>query len=268
MNKTELVQFIHSQKSYLSVGLDPVMERMPSPINRTAQGILDFCMRIIDATAPYCVAYKPNLAFFEALGVEGWEVFFETIRYIPKTHFVIADAKRADIGNTSKAYAKAFFEKMNVDALTIAPYMGRDSVQPFLGFSNKWAVLLALTSNIGADDFQFQVDRSNGKPLHQSVIERASSWGSPEELMFVVGATRPEHLQKIRQWVPDHFFLVPGVGAQGGSLEAVAKYGMNADVGLLVNSSRGIIYSSDGEDFEQAAADEAYALQAQMAKTL
>lgn len=268
MNKTQLISAIHDRQSYLCVGLDPVLDRLPDSIDRSVSGVVEFNKRLIDATLPYCVAYKPNLAFFEALGIDGWRAFYETIQHIPDSHFVIADAKRGDIGNTSRAYAKAFFEQINVDALTIAPYMGRDSVEPFLGFPNKWAILLALTSNQGADDFQFRTDTIDQKPLYQAVIERAAEWGSSEELMFVVGATRPEHLAEIRKWVPDHFFLVPGVGAQGGDLAAVAKYGMNKDVGLLVNSSRGIIYASSGADFAEAAVHQAKVLQQQMAVTL
>lgn len=264
MTRTELIQQIQQKKSYLCVGLDPDVERIPKHLLALDDPIFEFNKAIIDATKDLCVAYKPNIAFYEALGLKGWEALQKTIGYIPKTHFTIADAKRGDIGNTSKKYAQAFFEQMDFDAITVAPYMGADSVLPFLEFKNKWVILLALTSNRGSQDFQPM--QENDEKLFERVLRKAKEWGSPENLMFVVGATHPESFQQIRQIVPNHFLLVPGVGAQGGSLAEVTKYGSNQDTGLLVNSSRGIIYAGNGLDFEKKARMAALKLQQQMAQ--
>jgi orotidine-5'-phosphate decarboxylase len=264
MTRAELVQQIFTKKSFLCVGLDPDLEKIPKHLLDTENPVLEFNKAIIEATAPYCVAYKPNLAFFEALGELGMSTFYETLKSIPKTHFVIADAKRGDIGNTSKKYAEAFYNRFGCDAITIAPYMGSDSVQPFLGEKGKWAILLALTSNPGADDFE-QLPLANGKRLFEEVIDRAMEWGSAEELMFVVGATRPDMLKRIRERAPEYFFLIPGVGAQGGNLEEVAKAALTKDCGILVNASRSILYASSGADFAEKASEEAQAMQTEMA---
>ena len=253
MKKSELIDRIKEKKSFLCVGLDPDLSKIPSHLHDTEDPIYEFNKAIIDATREYAVAYKPNSAFYECLGLDGWKAFEKTVEYIGKDHFIIADAKRGDIGNTAKKYAEAFLQKISCDAITVAPYMGEDSVSPFLEFENKWAILLALTSNKGAGDFQMQRIEINSEHLYERVILESQKWGTPENLMYVVGATRPEYLQRIRKLAPDHFFLVPGVGAQGGSLEEVAKYGMNKDIGLLVNSSRSIIYSSKGSDFAESA---------------
>jgi len=272
--------------SFLCVGLDPDMDKIPQSlkdnVNKltgkksdqdqlTATLLLTFNRAIIDATAPYCVAYKPNLAFYEAYGVGGLVAFKLTVRYLREfypNHFIIADAKRGDIGNTSKMYARSFFEgDMQVDALTVAPYMGEDSVTPFLGYEGKWVILLALTSNKGSQDFQLTTD-SDGERLFEKVLRVSQQWGNAENMMFVVGATQGRMFEDIRKIAPDHFLLVPGVGAQGGSLQEVCRYGMTRDCGLLVNSSRGIIYASQGEDFAAAAATAARDLQQQMADEL
>lgn len=266
MTRTQLVQFIRSQHSFLCVGLDPDLVKLPDPISKNPEGVLEFCTAIIEATHEYCVAYKLNTAFFEALGPAGWEALAKTIDRIPSSHFIIADAKRGDIGNTSRQYAKAFFEALPCDALTVAPYMGHDSVKPFLEFEGKWTILLGLTSNAGSQDFQQLL--TEGKPLYESVLQKAADWGSPEQLMFVVGATHPESFDRIREIVPDHFLLVPGVGAQGGSLDEVCKYGVNEDVGLLVNASRSIIYAGSGKDFPERAGEEAFNIQSAMSKFL
>ena len=263
MTRAELVEHIFTKKSFLCVGLDPDLDKIPKHLLETENPVLEFNKAIIEATAPFCVAYKPNLAFFEALGEHGMQTFFETLKCIPQTHFVIADAKRGDIGNTSKKYAEAFYNRFGCDAITIAPYMGADSVQPFLGEKGKWAILLALTSNPGADDFE-QLPLANGKRLFEEVIDRAMEWGNSEELMFVVGATRPEQLQEIRKRAPHYFFLIPGVGAQGGNLEEVVEAGFNGDCVILVNASRSILYASAGDDFAEAAAQEAKAMQRSM----
>jgi orotidine-5'-phosphate decarboxylase len=264
MTRQQLFDTIKAKQSFLCVGLDPDPARLPAHL----QGdILRFNRAVIDATREYCVAYKPNFAFYEALGPEGWSILQETIAYIGADHLVIADAKRGDIGNTSRHYAKAVFDRLEADAITVAPYMGSDSVQPFLGFPGKWVILLALTSNPGSQDFQF-TPQDGGEPLFARVMRRAATWGSPEELMFVCGATHPERFRELRELTPEHFFLVPGIGAQGGDLAAVCRYGMNRHCGLLVNSSRGILYASDGEDFAEAAAVAARDLQRQMAGAL
>jgi orotidine-5'-phosphate decarboxylase len=261
MNYQRLVEIIRERKSYLCVGLDTDPAKIPAGVS-----MLEFNKAIIDATKPYCVAYKPNIAFYECLGAEGWEILEETVKYIGNDHFTIADAKRGDIGNTSTYYAKTFFETYGFDSVTVAPYMGKDSVQPFLAFENKWAIVLALTSNPGAMDFQ--LFQQGDKKLFEEVLEKVSTWGTPENTMYVVGATRADMLVDIRKIVPNHFLLVPGVGAQGGSLEEVAKYGMNENVGLLVNASRSILYASNGSDFASAAEKEAKSIQLAMAATL
>lgn len=263
MTRTELIDQIRAKRSFLCIGLDTDLSKIPSHLLKEEDPIFAFNKAIIDATHDLCVAYKPNTAFYEALGTKGWESLQKTIEYIPKDILSIADAKRGDIGNTSSYYAKAFFENMKADALTIAPYMGEDSVKPFLGFDGKWVIVLALTSNHGAQDFQFFEDENKTR-LFERVLERTSNWGSPEELMYVVGATRAEHIAEVRKAVPDHFFLVPGVGAQGGSLEDVVNYGFNRDCGLLVNSSRGIIYASQDTNFAQEARSAAQKIQAEM----
>ncbi len=263
MNRAELFAQIQKKSSFLCVGLDPDLAKIPAHLHSEPDPIFSFCKAIIEETADYAVAYKPNIAFFEALGPKGWETLQKVQEFIPNDIFTIADAKRGDIGNTSKLYAKAFFEQMDFDSLTVAPYMGEDSVTPFLEFKDKWVILLALTSNVGSMDFQL-IKSEDGTPLYQSVLEKSQKWGSPENLMYVVGATRGELIGEVRKVAPDHFFLVPGVGAQGGSLAEVAKYGMNSSCGLLVNSSRGIIYASGGLDFASAAKTEAAKLQAEM----
>ncbi|NVK48200.1 MAG: orotidine-5'-phosphate decarboxylase [Cyclobacteriaceae bacterium] len=263
MTRSELFTQIQLKSSFLCVGIDPDLEKIPRHLLSEPDPIFSFCREIIEETADYAVAYKPNIAFFEALGARGWETLARVEELIPKDIFTIADAKRGDIGNTSKLYAKAFFETMNFDSITVAPYMGEDSVTPFLEFENKWVILLALTSNKGSLDFQLIQD-SNGKPLYQSVLEKSQKWGTPENIMYVVGATRGELIGEVRKAAPEHFFLVPGVGAQGGNLSEVAKYGMNSTCGLLVNSSRGIIYASNGKDFAKAARREAKKLQVEM----
>ena len=267
MNRQQLIEQIRTKKSFLCVGLDTDIKKMPPHLLSDKDPILTFNKNIIDATAPYCVAYKPNLAFYEAFGLKGIDAFERTIDYLKKNypnHFIIADAKRGDIGNTSAMYAKTFFEEYDVDALTIAPYMGEDSVKPFLGYDGKWVVLLALTSNKGSHDFQLTED-SNGERLFEKVLRKSQVWGNADNMMYVVGATQGEMFKDVRKHVPNHFLLVPGVGAQGGSLQEVCKYGMTKDCGLLVNSSRGIIYASNGEDYAEVAASKAKELQAEMA---
>ncbi|WP_107039900.1 orotidine-5'-phosphate decarboxylase [Brumimicrobium mesophilum] len=263
MTREKLIQEIKSTKSFLCVGLDTDMDRIPKHLLDTEDPIFEFNKEIIDATKDYCVAYKPNIAFYECLGPKGWESLKKTIDYIPKNKFTIADAKRGDIGNTSRYYAKTFFEYMDFDAVTIAPYMGEDSITPFLEYKDKWVIVLALTSNKGALDFQFMTDLS-GEKLYERVLKKTSKWGTPENLMYVVGATRAESIQTVRKIVPNHFFLVPGVGAQGGSLADTSKYGWTEECGLLVNSSRGIIYASDGEDFAEKAGEKAKQVQGEM----
>ena len=262
MTKAELIQQIRLKKSFLCVGLDPDLDKLPPHLLETEDPIFEFNKAIIDATKDLCVAYKPNTAFYECHGVKGWESLEKTINYIPKDCFIIADAKRGDIGNTSSFYAKTFFETLPCDAVTVAPYMGSDSVKPFLNFEGKWVILLALTSNQGSLDFQFT--ESEGTKLYEKVLKKAQEWGTDEQLMFVVGATRAEEIAKVRALAPNNFFLVPGVGAQGGSLDEVVKYGANDECGLLVNSSRGIIYASKGEDFAIAANGEALKIQSEM----
>lgn len=268
MTSAELFSEIKKKQSYLCVGLDTDLEKIPSHLLKTADPVFEFNKQIIDATYAYAVAYKPNIAFYEALGPKGWESLQRTLDYIPKDIFTIADAKRGDIGNTSSLYAKAFFKQMSFDSVTVAPYMGADSVKPFLEFANKWVILLAHTSNAGSADFQLIESKATGRPLFEEVILKSQSWGTPDQLMYVVGATHPDKMQGIRALAPDHFFLVPGVGAQGGDLELISKYGMNSKCGLLVNSARAIIYASQGIDFATRAGIEARAVQEEMKKYL
>jgi orotidine-5'-phosphate decarboxylase len=264
MTRAELIRQIERKRSFLCVGLDSDIKKIPQHLRKEKDPIFEFNKRIIDVTADYCVAYKPNLAFYESLGVAGLESLQKTIEYIPNEIFTIADAKRGDIGNTSGLYARAFFETMNFDSITVAPYMGEDSVTPFLNYANKWVIILALTSNKGSRDFQDLVLEGSEKKLYEQVLGKSQTWGTTENIMYVIGATRAEDLLSVRKLVPDHFLLVPGVGAQGGSLEEVAKYGMNADCGLLVNSSRGIIYSGSDRHFAREASIQAKKLQEQM----
>lgn len=270
MNRQELINQIFSKKSFLCVGLDTDLKKIPEHLLKEDDPIFTFNKAIIDATAPYCVSYKPNLAFYEAFGIAGMVAFEKTVKYLQQHyphHFIIADAKRGDIGNTSKMYARTFFEEYNIDALTIAPYMGEDSVTPFLGYKDKWAILLALTSNKGSHGFQLTKDE-NGVPLFERVLQQSQQWGNENDMMYVVGATQGEMFQNVRRIVPNHFLLVPGVGAQGGSLQEVCKYAMTKDCALLVNSSRGIIYASTGTDYAEVAAQKAKELQEQMAEEL
>jgi len=265
MDHTKLFENIVKKRSFLCVGLDSEIEKIPSFLLNSEDPIFEFNKRIIDATAEYSVAYKPNVAFYECYGAKGWTALESTVRYIKENYpdiFVIADAKRGDIGNTSKMYAKAFLENMPFDAITVAPYMGEDSVTPFLSYKDKWVVLLALTSNKGADNFQYH--NEDGIKLFERVLSISQKWGSVDNLMYVVGATRAEMLKGIRKLVPDHFLLVPGVGAQGGSLEEVAKYGLNSKCGLLVNSSRGIIFANNTENFDRVAGEKAKEIQVDM----
>lgn len=271
MNRQELIEQIKEKQSFLCVGLDTDITKIPEHLLEEEDPIFTFNKAIIEATEDLCVAYKPNIAFYESYGVRGWQSLQKTWQIIPKSCFSIADAKRGDIGNTSNMYAQAFFDEavsgMGFDSITIAPYMGKDSVTPFLDFEGKWAIVLALTSNEGSKDFQ-NFSNSNGKHLFEEVIDKVNCWGTDENLMYVVGATRGEAFLKIREHAPDHFLLVPGVGAQGGSLQDVCQYGMNKDCGLLVNSTRGIIYASNGKDFAERAREEAQKLQKEMALEL
>jgi orotidine-5'-phosphate decarboxylase len=266
MNRSQLFEQIKKKKSYLCVGLDTDLQKIPKHLLSSADPVFEFNKQIIDATHEYTVAYKPNIAFYEALGPKGWESLQRTLDYIPKDIFTIADAKRGDIGNTSSLYARAFFEQMNFDSITVAPYMGEDSVKPFLEFKNKWVILLAHTSNSGSSDFQLL--ESNGRKLYEEVIHKSQEWSTPDQLMYVVGATQAEKMQSIRALAPDHFFLVPGIGAQGGDLAMVSKYGMNKQCGLLVNSARAIIYASSEQDFHKQAGAEAKKIQQEMEKQL
>lgn len=270
MNRQELVKEIFDKKSFLCVGLDTDINKIPDFLREKKDAIFEFNKAVIDATAPFCVAYKPNLAFYECYGLEGMNALVKTINYLhgayPK-HFIIADAKRGDIGNTSAMYAKSFFEALDVDALTVAPYMGEDSLTPFLEYKDKWTIVLALTSNKGSHDFQLTEDK-DGERLFEKVIKKTQQWGTPDNMMYVVGATQGQMFEDIRKVAPNHFLLVPGVGAQGGSLQEVCKYGMIKDCGLLVNSSRGIIYAGHDEHFDEAAREKAKELQQQMQKEL
>lgn len=262
MTRQELTEQIRKKKSYLCVGLDTDVTRIPPHLLSFADPVFEFNRRIIDATRDYCVAYKINTAFYEAGGVKGWETMERTVNYISRDHFKIADAKRGDIGNTSSQYAKAFFETMAFDAITVAPYMGSDSVLPFLEYKDKWTILLGLTSNAGAADFELQP--AGDGLLYEKVLRTAREWAGPEKLMFVVGATQPEWFESIRKLTPDYFYLVPGVGTQGGSLREISVKAMNKDVGLLVNVGRDIIFSSKGEDFAEVAGEKARAYAKEM----
>ena len=263
MTKSALVNEIKNKQSYLCVGLDTDVEKLPKGFSKDAKGIIAFNKAIIDATAAHCVSYKINTAFYESLGVQGWQAMEETLAHIPKTHFTIADAKRGDIGNTSAHYAKTFFEVLPFDAITVAPYMGQDSLDPFLAYKNKFTIVLGLTSNAGSKDFQ-QQKLSSGKLVYETVLEQVASWASPEQLMFVVGATRADQFAHVRSIAPDYFFLVPGVGAQGGDLAAISRAGFNDECGLLVNSSRQIIYASALENFAEKAGEESRKVQQEM----
>lgn len=267
MNKQELIDNIRRKKSFLCVGLDTDVNKIPEHLfDETDDAIFEFNKQIIDVTADLCVAYKPNLAFYESIGLEGWDVLDRTVEYIRTNYpdqFIIADAKRGDIGNTSAMYARTFFGNMDFDAVTVAPYMGEDSVSPFLTYENKWVILLALTSNKGAFDFQF-MQQEDGERLFEKVLKVSKKWGNDENMMYVVGATKAEMLADIRKIIPTHFLLVPGVGAQGGSLQEVAKYGLTDECGLLVNSSRQIIYASSEQDFAEKAREEALKVQQEM----
>lgn len=270
MNKQQLIDNISRKKSFLCVGLDTDVDKIPEHLfDVTDDPIFEFNKQIIDATSDLCVAYKPNLAFYESIGLEGWDVLERTVDYIRTNYpdqFIIADAKRGDIGNTSAMYARTFFGNMDFDAVTIAPYMGEDSVAPFLTYENKWAIVLALTSNKGASDFQYIEE--DGEKLFEKVLKTSKKWGTDENMMFVVGATKAEMLAEIRKIIPTHFLLVPGVGAQGGSLQEVAKYGLTDECGLLINSSRQIIYASSETDFAEKAREEALKVQQEMSKIL
>ncbi len=282
MTRYQLIEQIRKKKTYLCVGLDTDITKIPKHLLSTRDPVFEFNKQIIDATLEYCVGYKINTAFYEALGVKGWEAMEKTVNYIPSTHFRIADAKRGDIGNTSSQYAKAFFETMNFDAVTVAPYMGSDSVLPFLEYKDKWVILLALTSNPGATDFELKkvitetevleegvhTTKYQSNYLYEEVLIKASTWGTPENLMFVIGATQPDQFINIRQQSPDHFYLVPGIGAQGGSIKDISERAMNKDVGLLLNVSRAIIFLSANEDFAMVASKAAKQYQAELAKFL
>lgn len=267
MNKQQLFENIKRKQSFLCVGLDTDIKKIPEHLLKEEDPIFAFNKAIIDATADLCIAFKPNLAFYESMGVKGWIAFEKTIRYIKENYpdqFIIADAKRGDIGNTSEMYARSFFDELNIDSVTVAPYMGEDSVKPFLIYPEKWVILLALTSNKGSQDFQLTVD-SDGERLFEKVLKKSQEWANDEQMMYVVGATQGEMFTEIRKYAPNHFLLVPGVGAQGGSLEEVCKYGMNNMCGLIVNSSRAIIYADKTELFAEAARKAAKEVQEQMA---
>lgn len=270
MNKQQLFEQIQQKKSFLCIGLDPVLDKLPKHLLKYDDPILEFNKQLIDATHDLCVAYKPNTAFYETRGVKGWDTLVKTWKHFPKDVFTIADAKRGDIGNTSAMYAEAFFKEessdMSFDSVTVAPYMGKDSVSPFLAYQDKWVILLALTSNAGSQDFQAK--QSENQKLYEQVITTSQQWADSNQMMYVVGATKAEEFQNIRRLAPDNFLLVPGVGAQGGSLSAVCEYGLNKECGLLVNSARSIIYASNGEDFAEKAREEALALQQEMEQIL
>jgi orotidine-5'-phosphate decarboxylase len=271
MTRQQLVEQIRAKNSYLCVGLDTDSTKIPKHLQSHPDAVFQFNKAIIDATKAYCVSYKINTAFYEAMGIAGWQAMEKTANYIPSTHFKIADAKRGDIGNTSSQYARAFFETMQFDAITVAPYMGEDSVRPFLEYENKWTIVLGLTSNKGANDFEFKkISYSNGSQafLYEEVLKRVANWGHPGNLMFVIGATQAEAFTNIRAITPEHFYLVPGIGAQGGSLKDISEKAMNRDVGLLVNASRAIIYASEKDDFAEEAANIAKQYQFEMAQYL
>lgn len=270
MTHTELVKQIRQKQSYLCVGLDTDITKLPKHLQSLPDAVFQFNKAIIDTTKDHCVSYKINTAFYESQGLKGWEAMAQTVEYIPSTHLKIADAKRGDIGNTSSQYAKTFFEVLPFDAVTVAPYMGEDSVRPFLEYKDKWTIVLGLTSNAGSNDFQQLKLSQTGeeKRLYEKVLETTASWGSPGNLMFVVGATRAADLQHIRSIIPEHFLLVPGLGAQGGSLKEVSEYGLNKDCGLLVNASRAIIFAGGNKDFAETAANVAQAYHKEMAEYL
>lgn len=270
MNKQQLFENIKKKQSFLCVGLDTDIKKIPKHLLKEEDPVFAFNQEIIDATAPYCIAYKPNLAFYESMGVKGWIAFEKTVNYIKQNYpdqFIIADAKRGDIGNTSAMYARTFFEELHIDSVTVAPYMGEDSVTPFLTYDDKWVILLALTSNKGSHDFQLMEEKT-GERLFEKVLKISQTWGNDNNMMYVVGATQGRMFEDIRKIVPNHFLLVPGIGAQGGSLEDVCKYGMNSTCGLIVNSSRAIIYADNTIHFARVAAEEAQKVQAQMAEQL
>lgn len=270
MTRKELIASIQRKRSFLCVGLDTDLKKVPAHLLQEEDPVFAFNKAIIDATAPYCVAYKPNLAFYESMGVKGWIAFEKTVAYLMENYpdqFIIADAKRGDIGNTSAMYARTFFEEMDLDAVTVAPYMGEDSVTPFLGYEGKWVILLALTSNKGSHDFQLTED-AQGEKLFEKVLRKSQEWAGNDQMMYVVGATQGKAFEDIRRIAPNHFLLVPGIGAQGGSLEEVCKYGMTSECGLIVNSSRAIIYADATERFAQVAGEKAREVQAQMAQEL
>ena len=270
MTRKELIASIQRKRSFLCVGLDTDLKKVPAHLLQEEDPVFAFNKAIIDATAPYCVAYKPNLAFYESMGVKGWIAFEKTVSYLRENYpdqFIIADAKRGDIGNTSAMYARTFFEEMDLDAVTVAPYMGEDSVTPFLGYEGKWVILLALTSNKGSHDFQLTED-AQGEKLFEKVLRKSQEWAGNDQMMYVVGATQGKAFEDIRRIAPNHFLLVPGIGAQGGSLEEVCKYGMTSEGGLIVNSSRAIIYADATERFAQVAGEKAREVQAQMAQEL
>lgn len=270
MTRKELIASIQRKRSFLCVGLDTDLKKVPAHLLQEEDPVFAFNKAIIDATAPYCVAYKPNLAFYESMGVKGWIAFEKTVAYLKENYpdqFIIADAKRGDIGNTSAMYARTFFEEMDLDAVTVAPYMGEDSVTPFLGYEGKWVILLALTSNKGSHDFQLTED-AQGEKLFEKVLRKSQEWAGNDQMMYVVGATQGKAFEDIRRIAPHHFLLVPGIGAQGGSLEDVCKYGMTSECGLIVNSSRAIIYADATERFAQVAGEKAREVQAQMAQEL
>lgn len=270
MTRKELIASIQRKRSFLCVGLDTDLKKVPAHLLQEEDPVFAFNKAIIDATAPYCVAYKPNLAFYESMGVKGWIAFEKTVAYLRENYpdqFIIADAKRGDIGNTSAMYARTFFEEMDLDAVTVAPYMGEDSVTPFLGYEGKWVILLTLTSNKGSHDFQLTED-AQGEKLFEKVLRKSQEWAGNDQMMYVVGATQGKAFEDIRRIAPNHFLLVPGIGAQGGSLEEVCKYGMTSECGLIVNSSRAIIYADATERFAQVAGEKAREVQAQMAQEL
>lgn len=267
MKRTELINQIKTQQSYLCVGLDTDIKKFPSHLQSQPDAVLQFNKAIVNATKDYCIAYKINTAFYEVFGAKGWEILEETLTYIPSTHFTIADAKRGDIGNTSAQYAKTFFETYKFDAVTVAPYMGEDSIRPFLDYKDKFTIVLGLTSNKGANDFEYLKTVDNNF-FYEEIISKISTWATPDNLMFVVGATQAKQLQSIRKIIPGNFLLIPGIGAQGGNLEEVSKYGMNKDCGLLVNVGRSVIYASGKEDFAEAAANVAKTYQKEMRRYL
>ena len=264
MTREELISQIRKKRTFLCIGLDTDITKIPSHLLDTEDPVFEFNKQIIDATKEFCVAYKPNLAFYESSGPQGLMSLEKTMAYIPDNIFTIADAKRGDIGNTSRLYARSYFEYYKFNSITVSPYMGEDSVLPFLEFQDKWVILLALTSNKGADDFQFIESKDSGYPIYNEVIRKSLKWGSPDRMMYVVGATKSKYLIDIRRIVPDHFLLIPGIGTQGGDFEGVMKHGLNKDIGLLINSSRSIIYASDGIDFAEKAGEAAVKMQKQM----